>query len=336
MYFCGIDGGASNSNAVILDINGNELAYVQGSGIPLWLLPVNESVCRVKQLIDKAIQATGLPDVNLTTLGMCLSGSILEENNKKVLEALNKNYPTLSKSYTLKNDTFGPLKTGCSSGGMVLISGTGSNCQYIDQNDNASRCRGWGHLLGDEGSAFWIAMRAIKEVFDDLDHYKHSVFDCSLVCSAMLKYFNIQNQSMIMDQMYTSFEKSHVAGFCKILSQLALQDSDALCLKIFDQAGEYLAKNIIALLNEVPPETTELTVVCVGSVWKSWALLKKGFTSQLDYDRDKIKNETILIVELTKPSSIGAALMGAQKVGHLQNVDVSKNTKLLYELDCKQ
>src|SRR5207245_1528157 len=46
--------------------------------------------------------------------------------------------------------------------GVVIIAGTGSIVLAQNEAGKLVRVGGWGHLLGDAGSAYWIARESVK------------------------------------------------------------------------------------------------------------------------------------------------------------------------------
>lgn len=83
---------------------------------------------------------------------MSLSGGEQYEAQERIKNGLSSYSPSISESYYVCTDTFGPVAAAFPLGGMVLISGTGSNCELINPDETTHRCGGWGHMLGDEGS----------------------------------------------------------------------------------------------------------------------------------------------------------------------------------------
>ncbi|MFS3133817.1 BadF/BadG/BcrA/BcrD ATPase family protein [Gluconacetobacter sacchari] len=53
--------------------------------------------------------------------------------------------------------------------GILLLAGTGSMVWAVDPVGRALRVGGWGHLFGDEGSAFWIGREALGTLTRALD-----------------------------------------------------------------------------------------------------------------------------------------------------------------------
>lgn len=49
----------------------------------------------------------------------------------------------------------------------------------------------WGHLLGDEGSGYWIAQRAIKRVFDHEDNLNLPRYDLTRLKDEIKAYFKV-------------------------------------------------------------------------------------------------------------------------------------------------
>jgi N-acetylglucosamine kinase len=90
--------------------------------------------------------------LTLACQGLSLSGCEDEATNEELKQGFMKKFPSLSASYYVCSDTVGSIATASENGGLVIISGTGSNSFLLNPDGSTARCGGWGYLLGDEGS----------------------------------------------------------------------------------------------------------------------------------------------------------------------------------------
>ncbi|RZC18405.1 N-acetyl-D-glucosamine kinase, partial [Asbolus verrucosus] len=328
--------GATHSNIVLMDSSGNILATSHGPGTNHHLTGMVECQKRIADMVNSAkLKAKMAYHQPLDSLGLSLSGCEQEATNQELLNGLKENYPNLSKNYAVGSDTEGSIATFSNCGGVVCIAGTGSNTLLINPNSTKAQCGGWGNLLGDEGSAWKIAHRSIKYCFDDLDDFEKAPFPTTAVWNTVKEHFKIQTQADILDYFYANFDKAFIAEVCKKVSELA-NKGDKLAQHVFEEAGMHLAKSIASVVKKAEKELVEkeggIQVLCVGSVWLSWELLKPGFVNWLN---ENANIRAISLLRLTKSMAIGAAYMGADKTGLEITKDYSKNYTVFFRYDKK-
>lgn len=71
-------------------------------------------------------------------------------------------------------------------------------------------------------------------------------------------------------------------------------------------------------------------MVCVGSVWHSWDLLKDGFEKQLK-DTALTKVEKLVLLQTTRSVAIGAVYLAAHAIRFNFPYSYEKNYKIFYE-----
>lgn len=108
--------------------------------------------------------------------------------------------------------------------------------------------------------AYWIAHRACKYVFDDIDDLIEAPEPISYVWPAMRNYFDITDRNGILPYLYTKFDKSTIAGFAKEVA-VGCEKDDPLCLRIFEEAGHVLAKHIIAVSKKAHNVSVLISVI---------------------------------------------------------------------------
>jgi N-acetylglucosamine kinase-like BadF-type ATPase len=130
--------------------------------------------------------------------------------------------------------------------GLLIIAGTGS-IGYRKEGQTLYRVGGWGHLLGDEGSAYAVAaaaIRAVTHAADRGDQPPHALWE------ALQNALGIDTLPALISYVY-SHPKADVAALCRVVAACA-DKGDADACAILVQAGQELAQMTATLLSRAP------------------------------------------------------------------------------------
>ncbi|XP_065371501.1 N-acetyl-D-glucosamine kinase [Calliphora vicina] len=329
-YFGGIEGGATHSRLIICSEDGECVITTTGLGTNHWMVGIAECARRIADMIERAKTDANIPqETRLTSLGLSLSGCEQEATNFELEMELRTSFPDIADNYYVCSDTMGSIFTASPSGGMVLISGTGSNALLKNPDGTSFNCGGWGHFLGDEGSAWYISHRAMKLVFDDMDNFSKAPYPVEAVWKLIQEHFNIKTRLDLLPHCYAKFDKPFYASLCKKLSHAA-EEGDELSKFLFREAGAHIATHITSLAPKVHNDLVregDLNVVCVGSVWLSWPLLEDGFIQELKKAHLPFG---LKLIRITKCMAYGACYLGADSIEFPLPRNYLNNYKVMY------
>lgn len=165
IYYAGIDGGQSSTEAIIADETGHIVG--RGSAGPADEVGEGADSTRLHDALRDALfhalaQASLPKDTRFAAVVAGVSGY----EGRVVGRA-----PELSAEiFNLVHDTEN-AHAGALGGepGVAVIAGTGSVAYAMSERGAKALVGGWGYLFGDEGSAFWLARDTIADAMRDAD-----------------------------------------------------------------------------------------------------------------------------------------------------------------------
>ena len=173
-------------------------------------------------MVERALQSSHVSRVD--SICLCLSGCEDVDSNREMARLFVETFAHVTSNCFIYSDTLAPLIACSHSQGVVLIAGTGSNCLLVKSDGSDVRCGGWGHVIGDEGSAFWIAKKALKAVINAEDNYLE-VEGVEDVRQLVMSHFGINSLTEILDQIYANFDKKHFSSLARQLASRKLMTS---------------------------------------------------------------------------------------------------------------
>uniref|UniRef100_A0AAF5RXU2 N-acetyl-D-glucosamine kinase n=2 Tax=Wuchereria bancrofti TaxID=6293 RepID=A0AAF5RXU2_WUCBA len=309
--FAGIEGGATQSRLLFIDEAGKRYGEWSRTGLNCCLDGFDVVADRIAKWIQMAKKEVGIVGP-LAAVGMGLSGAEDEKSNQRLINFLKDQHGDIAVEFSLSSDAVVAAAASFQNGAAVIVAGTGSACRLLKADSSVHGVGGWGHQIGDGGSAFWIARRLIQCIFDEEDGLHPSPHPISKTKRLFLEFFDLSDKAGILDILYTNFDKSRIASFAAHVAKEA--NDDPLVRLVFRDAGEQLGLHVRAVSRNFDEEMLHnARLLLIGSVWRSWELLKDGFVHGLKSNGSRIGKVTLYT--LLETPALGAALLAARKLG---------------------
>ena len=254
--FLGIEGGGTHTVAILADARRHFLQRFEGGPANLKLLNDGQLLGLFKSI------ASAFPRPDTLAIGM--AGARSETDWERIRLAAAKVWPAIPCHAT--NDLETALaateeKEGQPSATRVLVlSGTGSCCYGRNAAGKVSKIGGWGHILGDKGSGYEIALRALKAVV----FYYDRDGAWSKLAQQLLHRLQLNEPNQLIAWAQTA-EKSQIAGLAVEVFE-AWKRGDKIAIDILASAEENLAEDALACAKQLADPKAPVHFILAGSI----------------------------------------------------------------------
>ncbi len=243
-YYLGIDGGGTRTTAAVAGESGAVVYRAIGKTINFYSVGMDAARNNLKELLADIYEKLGAITFKSTFIGCsALDDRASDDIVKSLCDDVIK-----SENITMDSDTYVALFSGeevLPRG--VVICGTGSMVTAIDKNGGIHTKGGWGHIIGDGGSAYSIAVNGLTEAVQLFDENKT---DAPLVKAAQ-SFFEMKSLRLIIDKVYSeATTKDVLAGFARLVAHEALKGDEA-SINIIKTECDKLLRTVYSLLDEI-------------------------------------------------------------------------------------
>jgi N-acetylglucosamine kinase-like BadF-type ATPase len=233
-YVLGIDAGGTKTVCYLADGNGTIVGEGRGSGANLQA----HGELEVEKVLHGIIELA-VGDRSVAPAAVCIGiAGVDRAEDDRIVRAMMRRLGF--RSHTLiVNDALIALVAGVGDGpGVVIIAGTGSIAYGVNPERQAARAGGWGYVLGDEGSGFWIGREALMAVVREADGRGPRTRLTPLV----LEHFTLSEVSGLVREIYDQgLHRRAVAALGPVVAR-AREDGDIVAGEILRHASEELTR----------------------------------------------------------------------------------------------
>jgi N-acetylglucosamine kinase-like BadF-type ATPase len=269
-YVIGIDAGGTKTMGLLADGAGKVLSKMRAGGANLLV----KGELAVEKTLFQVINSLEAPEpISALCLGIAGVGRPEEEQViRDVLRRLGLRQPI-----RVVNDAFVALVAGAPAGvGIVVVAGTGSIAYGVDPDGKTARSGGWGYLLGDEGSAFWLGHAAVRQGIRAADGRGPATILFDRICEEL----GMTEPSGLVAWFYDQEHSRNRVADLASLVEAASSEGDSTAEDLLDQAAKHLARAARAVANRLTfPD--RYPIVLAGGAFKACPSLCRRVEARL-------------------------------------------------------
>ena len=284
-YVLGIDGGGSKTVCLLMDDTGQLLGRGEAGASNYQSIGKESAFFSIESAIAQAIDYQRFVQIQAICLG--LAGVSRPEDMQvahSFVEQL-KSSASISVVWTLAphnivlcHDALIALVGGIGQAvGIVAIAGTGTIVFGRNQEGRTRRVGGWGPILGDEASAYHIAVSGLRAVMRAYDRRNKP----TILQERIREHLDLTSLENLVEVIYQQgWGVREIAALAPIVDEAATS-GDEVAMTIIEDAVSELVQATTVAIDALFTPTDVFEVVTVGSVWNGLSKIRDCFEASL-------------------------------------------------------
>lgn len=302
-YFLGVDGGGTKTAAAVVDGRGREIARAVSGPSNYHAVGLDAAEASLREAIRQVLASAGLAATEVTAVGLGMAGAGRPGDREVVREMVSR--IAHFRHIVITHDAEATLVGGVGRRyGAVLIAGTGALAYGVNARGQVRRADGWGYLLGDEGSAYWIGVEGLRAVARAHDGRGPA----TALEATLLAHLGLSDAGELVARVYANgFGVPHMAGLAPLVSRAA-RDGDGVARAILQEAGRRLANALSAVVRGLGLADEAFDAVLTGGVLRARGLVWETVVAALGQAAPRAQ-----AIEPRHDAAFGAAVVAKQE-----------------------
>ena len=300
-YFLGADLGATKTHTLIVDETGRALGFGESGPANHESVGYDGMFQSMYDGMEQALRTAGLKKDEISGAGFGVAGYDWPSETEATAAVIDR--LGLSASYKFVNDAVPGLLAGSEEGwGVVVVSGTGSNCRGWDrEHKREGRVTGHGVMMGEGAGGSELMHRCMQII----GYSWTKRLPKTALADAMIAYVGAKDLEDLM-RGYTTYEYQIGAKAARIVFRVA-EEGDEAARDLICWAGTELGEMANAVIRQLEFENLAFDVVMTGSMFEGGLILTEPMRETIHKLAPKAR-----LVRLSVPPVAGAVMLGME------------------------